>query len=199
MFNTRQSHSIANLLSTLFICFVFTCLGCGTDAKPSYFTNILRDESDMDALAKCLTKEPEIGTEDITVTVNKKCLIDLSNTDHGNTNPTFAEILRNPEAYLDRLLEFEAVIKDVSDRKDSLKLYTNDPDIEFEIRSDGTDIYTATDKGEPVPIESHKKYKLKCRIYQVEVNVDWGAKLRIRAKLAVSSDKKLLHPPILVE
>ena len=56
---------------------------------------------------------PVEDADTITVKADKQCLIDLSGRDTSDPNihPTFAQIIGNPELYMDKLLTFEAVIK----------------------------------------------------------------------------------------
>ena len=70
----------------LLVCTAVILIGCGTDTKPSYFTNILRSDADIDALAGCLTEIPEIDGDTITVKSNIPCLSELSNGDTVDPN-----------------------------------------------------------------------------------------------------------------
>ena len=90
---------------------LFILIGCGTDVKPTYFTNMLKDESDIDRLSECLAETPQTDGEYITIKASKPCLVDLSKRDttDPNVDATFSEILQNPEKYIDQMVTFEAI------------------------------------------------------------------------------------------
>lgn len=99
--------TIFALLITVFVS------ACGTDVKPTYFTNMFRDEGDIDRLSECLAETPEDMGDTITVTANKQCLIDLSKRDttDPNMDATFSEILQNPKSILVRLWSLRRFLK----------------------------------------------------------------------------------------
>ena len=188
--------SMAELL-LLTLCFL---TGCGTDVKPSALIGIVRDPGDIDELSACLSDDPQIGDEQVVLTLDKQCLVDFSNLDgdHPKVEPTFDDILKNPEAYLDRLVTFEAVIKEVGGRH--LGLYTNDLSVKFTIHTDGAAVYYLDSEGEEQAVEPHVKYRFRCRIYEMSKSADWDAGAwRINAKFIVSTSKKIVHPPEKVE
>ena len=180
---------------------ILTVVGCGTDVKPTTFVGILRDPGDVDELSACLSEEPAIDDKTVAITLNKQCLVDFSNRDQTDPTlaPSFAEIVANPEAYMDRLLTFEAVVKKAWERQDGVELYTNDVDLRFYIRTHGATLYQLNEEGEEVPLTPNETYRFKCRIYYLSKNVDRGRVWEINAEFIVSQSKKILHPPKLVE
>ena len=64
------------------LCFcacLFCVVGCGTDANPSYFLDMLKAPEEASVVAECLT-EPFIDEgETFSIRINKQCLVDLSN------------------------------------------------------------------------------------------------------------------------
>ena len=183
--------------------FVFLALlavGCGTDVKPTAFVDILRDPSDADELSACLSEEPAIDDKTVMVTLDKQCLVDFSNEDQVDPNlaPSFAEIVANPEVYMDKLLTFEAVIKKLHGH-DNLEVYTNDPDLRFYIRSHGAPLYRLGAEGEEVPLEPNENYRFRCRIYELQKHADRGRVWEVQSEFLVSTSKKIIHLPELVE
>lgn len=182
--------------------FVFLALlavGCGTDVKPTAFVDILRDPSDVDELSACLSEEPTIDDKAVQITLDKQCLIDFSTADQTDPSlaPSFAEIVANPEAYMDKLLTFEAVMKKF--HWDDVELYTNDPDIRFIVRTHGAQLYRIDAEGEEVPLEPNETYRFKCRIYELKRHADWGRTWEVNAEFIISTNKKIIHLPELVE
>ena len=179
---------------------MFTSIGCGTDVKPTTFVDILRDPSDADELSACLSEEPTINDKTVTITLDKQCLVDFSNQDQTDPTlaPSFAEIVANPEAYMDKLLTFEAVVKKMHG-SDNVELYTNDPDVRFFIYTHGAQLYRLDAEGEEVPLEPNEVYRFKCRIYELQKQADRGRVWEVRAEFIVSTNKKILHLPELVE
>ena len=184
-------------LVLLALCFL---TGCGTDVKPSALIGIVRDPGDIDELSACLAEDPRIGDEQVVVTLDKQCLVNFSNLDgdHPKTQPLLDDILKSPEAYLDRLVTFEAVIKKVGTHH--LELYTDDLGIRFTIHTDGANVYYFDAEGEEQPVEAHIKYRFRCRIYELTKSADWhGGAWTINARFIVSTNKKIVHPPEPVE
>lgn len=186
------------VFSILGIVLVSFTIGCGTDLKPTAFTSIISD-SDIDELSACLTEEPELSDETISLTLNNQCLVDFSNRDQvdPNLSPSFAEIVADPEKYMDKLLTFEAVTKKVSDR--TVELYTNDRNLRFNIHTHGAALYRLDEEGEEVPIEPNETYRFRCRIYHYETRADSGQLWTVNAEFIVSTSKKIIHLPELVE
>ena len=186
----------------LFSCFtiILTVVGCGTDIKPSAFVNVLSDPGDIDELSTCLSKEPTIDDKTVAITLDKQCLVDFSNQDQTDPSlaPSFAEIVANPEAYMDKLLTFEAVPKKV-DLNRYVELYTNDIDLRFYIHTHGAQLYRLDEEGEEVPIEPNEVYRFKCRIYNLHKNIDRGRAWTVDAEFIVSTSKKIIHLPELVK
>ena len=179
---------------------IFAFLGCGTDTRPGYFIDMFRDAEDIDRLSECLSEMPVEDTDTITVKADKQCLIDLSlrNTSDPNVDATFAQIIGNPEHYMDRLLTFEAVIKKLHGT-DRVEVYTNDPDMRFYIGSHGVPLYRLDAEGEEVPLEPNETYQFKCRIYEMKKHADWGRVWEVNAEFIVTQNKKIIYPPELVE
>ena len=178
-------------------------VGCGTDVKPTAFIDILADPSDADELSLCLTKEPTLDNKTVGLTLDKQCLIDFSNRDVTDPNlaSSFASILANPEAYLDRILTFEAVIKKHSVAR-YVELYTNNVNQRFFIYTDGAVLYSLSADGEKVEIIPNSKYRFTCRIEKLEKNIDRGNHWVITAEFIVSeskTQKEILHPPVPVK
>lgn len=187
----------------LSVCVAVILVGCGTDTKPSYFTNIIRSDTDIDALAACLTETPEIDGDTVIVKSNIPCLTELSNEntiDPSDLNKilTVSDILRNPEAYMDRLLTVDGVVKKLQ-HNDSPELFTNDLRYRFEIDTQGAELYTLDADGEQVPLEVGELYRFRCRIRQLQKNVDWGDRWEIKAEFIVSEHKKIIYPPEKIE
>ncbi len=189
----RTSVLILLLLSILY----FT--GCGTDVKPTSFIDIVRDPSDIDELAACLADEPEVTDKQVTLTLEKQCLIDFSKRDQTDPNlaPSFAEIVANPEMYMDKLLTFEAVTKKV-DISRNVELYTDDADLRFYINTHGAPLYRLDEEGEEVPILPNETYRFTCRIYEITRHANWGRTREVKAEFIVSTSKKIIHLPELV-
>ena len=175
-------------------------VGCGTDVKPSTFIGIVRDGSDIDDLSACLSDTPEVDDKQIKITLDKQCLIDFSQQDQTDPNlaPSFAEIVRNPEIYMDRLLTFEAVLKKVHSLH-HIELYTNDNDLRFYIHTHGASLYRLDEEGEEVPLQPNETYRFKCRIFEFKKHVDHGRVWEANAEFIVSTNKKIIHLPELVE
>ena len=186
----------------LFSCFtiILTVVGCGTDIKPTAFVDVLRDPGDIDELSACLSEEPTIDDKTVAITLDKQCLVDFSNQDQTDPSlaPSFAEILANPEAYMDKLLTFEAVAKKIDPNR-KVELYTNDIDLRFYIQTHGAQLYRLDAEGEEVPIEPNETYRFKCRIYQLRRHVDWGRVWEIDAEFIISTNKNIIHLPELVK
>lgn len=183
--------TIFALLITVFVS------ACGTDVKPTYFTNMFRDEGDIDRLSECLAETPEDAGDTIIVTADKQCLIDLSKRDTAdpNVDATFSEILQNPEAYLGKLVEFEAVFEKYLYGGDRIRLVTNEPDLIFEILGRGKEIYVLDADGEESPLQPYKRYKFRCRIYEIKKHVDLTGAWQISAEFIIFDDKEIASPP----
>ena len=189
------------MLKTPFIYIVvFTILfsmGCGTDVKPNYFIGMFRNESDIDRLASCLSETPQIDADgNIVITADQQCLIDLSNQDttDPNLNVTFTEILNDPVAYLDRIVIFEAITKEV--KSSYYELYTNRNLMDFRIHIHDADVYTLDEDGEEVRILENQKYEFTVRLYRIEIddNKNW----KIVSELIVTDEKEVIHQPLRV-
>lgn len=186
------------ILPVIFV--VSAVVGCGTDVKPTTFIDIVRAPSDIDMLSGCLSDEPAIDDKQITLTLEKQCLIDFSKANQTDPTlaPSFAEIVANPEIYMDKLLTFEAVLKKISGHH-NVELYTNDIDLRFYIHTHGASLYRLDEEGEEVPLEPNETYRFKCRIYEYKKHADWGRTWEVHSEFIVSTTKKIIHPPELVE
>ena len=175
-------------------------VGCGTDVKPTTFVDIVRDHSDIDTLSGCLSSNPQVDEKTITLTLEKQCLIDFSKQDKTDPSlaPSFAEIVANPEMYMDKLLTFEAVLKKIH-HHNNVELYTNDLDLRFYITTHGAPLYRLDEEGEEVPLQPNETYRFKCRIYEFKKHVDWGRTWEVQSEFIVSTSKKIIHLPELVE
>lgn len=186
----------------LFSCFtiILTVVGCGTDVKPTAFVDILRDPTDADELSACLSEDPVVGDATVQLTLDKQCLVDFSNQDQTDPSlaPSFAEVVANPEAYMDKLLTFEAVAKRVDPNR-NVELYTNDINLRFYIHTQGAQLYRLDADGEEVPIEPNETYRFTCRIYNMHKNIDRGSVWTVDSEFLVSTNKKIIHLPELVE
>ena len=184
----------------IYLFIILTVVGCGTDVKPTAFVDILRDPTDADALSACLSEEPTVNDETVAITLDKQCLVDFSNQDPTDPSlaPSFAEIVANPEAYMDKLLTFEAIPKKVDPNR-NVELYTNDIDLRFYIHTHGAQLYRLDEEGEEIPIEPNEIYRFKCRIYNMYKNIDRGRTWIVDAEFIVSTSKKIIHLPELVE
>ena len=58
----------------LLVCAAAVLVSCGTDTKPSYFTNIVRSDADIDALTACLTETPQVDGDTLTIKSSIPCL-----------------------------------------------------------------------------------------------------------------------------
>ena len=182
------------------ILLILATIGCGTDVKPTTFVDILRDPSDVDELSACLSEEPTIDDKTVKITLEKQCLVDFSTADQTDPTlaPSFAEIVANPGIYMDKLLTFEAVVKKIHDWGPRVELYTN-TNIRFYIHTHGAPLHRLDEEGEEVPIEPNETYRFKCRIYELKRHADWGRMWEVNAEFIVSTNKKILHLPVLVE
>ena len=183
----------------LWIFIMSSVIGCGTDVKPTAFIDIVRDRSNIDDLSACLSDEPEVDDKQIKITLDKQCLIDFSQQDRTDPNltPSFAEIVGNVEIYMDKLLTFEAVVKKIHGSS-PVELYTNS-DMRFYIYTHGAPLYRLDAEGEEVPIQPNETYRFKCRIYEYKKHADWGRTWEVRAEFIVSTNKKIIYLPELVE
>lgn len=178
---------------------IVSIIGCGTDVKPNYFIGMFRDEGDIDRLSTCLSTIPEIDNEgNIIITVNSKCLTDLSKRDTSDPNieVVFSEILNDPEQYLDKIVTFEAVTKAIHHGY-TLELYTNRKARRFYISSYGADIVTLDDEGEEVDIEFNHRYTFIGRIY--EIKIDARGLWTIYSAFIITQDKDIIYKPISVK
>ncbi|MDE0636175.1 MAG: hypothetical protein OXI43_10055 [Candidatus Poribacteria bacterium] len=121
---------------------------------------------------------------------------------------SFSKVLKTPQNYVrgntGALLEFEAVVKRVTDR--SVILETNNELIAFVISEyRPIDIYGGgpLQKGEVANVHPHHKYSFRCWINGMRLNlIPGGGKTRmiIYAYFILTSDyMQMLYPPILVE
>ena len=185
----------------LSVCVAVILVGCGTDTKPSYFTSIIRSNTDIDALAACLTETPQVDGDTITIKSNIPCLTKLSNSDTVDPNKeilSVSDILVNPEYYMDRLLTVDGVVKKFHSG-DSPELVTNDLQYRFIISTHGAELYTLNADGEQVPLEIGELYRFRCRIEELRKHVDYGGRWEIKAEFIVSEHKKIIYPPEKVE
>ena len=172
---------------------------CGTDVKPNYFIGMFRNSSDIDRLSTCLNSMPVVDDQDnITITANSQCLVDLSKRDTSDPNMdvSYTEILNDPEAYMDRILTFEAVVKRMHGSS-SPELYTNRKDIEFHITGHGSDLFWIDEEGEEQDIIENEKYRFQCRIYEIKINT--SGRWRIQSEFIISSSKQIVYPPVPID
>lgn len=183
-----------------FVFLTLLAVGCGTDVKPTAFVDILRDPNDADELSACLSTDPTIDDKTITITLDKQCLVDFSNENQVDPSLalSFAEIIANPEIYMDKLLTFEAVVKKLH-YGSNVELYTNNRDLRFFIRTHGAPLYRLDKEGEEVPIQANEAYLFKCRLYEFKTHADWGRVWELNAEFIISTNKKIIYPPELVE
>ena len=126
--------------------------------------------------------------------------IGVSKPDTSDPNVTlsFTEVLNDPEIYIDKVLTFEAVVKQTRYRS-NVELYTNKKLRQFSITTHGAHLHSIGENGEEVEILPNEKYRFKCRIY--EIKIDQHSMWDIRAEFIISDDsdeKKILHQPELV-
>lgn len=117
------------------------------------------------------------------------------NTSDPNVALSFTEILNDPETYIDKVLTFEAVVKHTR-YGSNVELYTNRKLRQFSITTHGADLHSIDENGEEVEIFPNKKYRFKCRIY--EITIDQHSIWDIQAEFIVSDEKEILHQPELV-
>lgn len=175
--------------------FIIVIIGCDTNVKPTFFSNLLRDPGDIDDLSSCLSGIPVVDENGIiTISADVQCLDDLSNRDDSDPNLSvaFSKILDDPERYMDRLLTFEATLKDY--HHGWYRLYTNRKDRSFLIHSQGVEIELVDDENNVYPIPPNERYVFKCTIYEIKIlpTGHW----QIEARFAVTESKKLVHPPV---
>jgi len=182
----------------IFVIATLFSIGCGTDVKPNYFIGMFRDRGDIDRLSECLVETPSVDGDIITIKADSPCLADLSNRDTSDPNMdiTFSGILNDPEAYMDRLLTFEAIVKKVS-QSQYLLLYTNRKDRRFHITTHGAPLHWIDEEGEERDIVPNQKYQFKCRIYEIKIETTglWN----MNAEMLITVDKKLIFPPVPVQ
>lgn len=178
---------------------VLSIIGCGTDAKPTYFMNMFRDDGEINRLSECLVEPPQVDDKTITVISDKQCLVDLSNTDTTDPNieASFTEILNDPIIYLDRIVTFDALVKRVHGSGHHFELYTNRRLMDFHIRSHGADVFIINAKGEEIDLVKNQRYKFQVRIYEIGINdnANWS----INSEFIISEDKKVIHQPVVAE
>ena len=117
------------------------------------------------------------------------------NTSDPNVALSFTEILNDPETYIDKVLTFGAVVKRTR-YGSNVELYTNRKLRQFSITTHGADLHSIDENGEEVEILPNKKYRFKCRIY--EIKIDQHGIWDIQAEFIVSDEKEILHQPELV-
>lgn len=150
----------------LVICATLLFVSCGTDTKPSYFTNIVRSDADIDALAGCLTETPEVDGDTLIVKSNIPCLTELSNGDTVDPSKldepvTVSDILVDPEYYMDRLITVDGIVKKFH-YDDTPELFTNHLQYRFYISTHGAELYTLDAADEQVPLEIGELYRFRC-------------------------------------
>ena len=185
----------------LLVCAAMILVSCGTDTKPSYFTNIVRSDADIDALAGCLIETPQVDGDTVIVKSSIPCLTELSNG--GTVDPneilSVSDILRDPEAYMDRLITVDGVIKAFHGGDKTPELFTNDAQYKFHIHTHGAELYTLDADGEEVPLKVGELYRFRCRIHALVKNLNHGSHWNIDAEFIVSQHKKIIYPPEKVE
>ena len=190
----KQAISIFTL-ATLLILAGSVFVGCGTDAKPTYFISMFRDEGDINRLSECLTEPPQVDDKTVVIKSDKQCLVDLSNTETSDPNieASFTEILNDPIIYLDKIVTFTATIKNIRGNGHDIDLYTNRNLMDFKIYSHGADVFIFNEKGEEIDLVKNQKYKFQVRIYRIEIddNANWA----IKSEFIISEDKKVIHQP----
>lgn len=124
--------------------------------------------------------------------------IGVSKRDTSDPNVTlsFAEVLNDPEIYIDKVLTFEAVVKHTR-YGSNVELYTNKKFRLFSITTRGADLHSIDENGEEVEIFPNQKYRFKCRIY--EIKIDQHGIWDIQAEFITSDEKEILHQPELVK
>lgn len=185
-------------LTILFLLLV----GCDTDVKPTYFYDMFRDDNDINRLSDCLI-ETQIDEDMLTIKTDIPCLSDLSNRDTSDPyiDASFSEILDEPDFYMDKIVSFEATVKNVSlSYIDNVDLYTNRTDISFNItaESSNVDLYILDEEGEEQDLENGVKYKFTCRITRITINQTghW----EVKAEFILSNDgETIVILPELVE
>ena len=156
-------------IPVFFLCvFVVSVIfaGCGTDAKPSYFTNMLKEPSEVDRLSECLAAQPQINGDTLTIESNIPCLVELSKRDvvglgEQPIDTDLANILKDPEAYLGKVLMFEAT--GIEWHHPQLELFTNQVNracyLNFQNSNFRNKVFTLDNKGEKEKIVPGVAYK----------------------------------------
>jgi len=188
----------------LTVSIVYTILlvsGCGTDARPSYFTNMFIDERDIDKLSNCLMETPSVDGKVLTIKVDADCLVALSGTDEELTGPhievSYADLLNNPVNYLGRLVTFEAYVKSAGSAK-PITLYTDRSDIDFEIDRQGKAVYVMKNGNlTREKVQHNAKYRFTCKMTEVRITED--RRHHILAEFILTTDRKIIHNPIYIE
>ena len=177
---------------------VLGIIGCGTDAKPTYFMNLFRDDGEINRLSECLVESPQVDDTTITIKSDKQCLVDLSNRDTSDPNieASFTEILNDPVAYLDKIVTFTATVKYANSHGD-IELYTNRRLMDFWIYSHGADVFILDEEGEEISLVQNQKYKFQVYISGIQINDDTN--WTIKSNFIVSEDKEVVHQPIIAE
>ena len=116
-------------------------------------------------------------------------------TSDPNVTLSFTKILNDPETYMDKVLTFEAVVKSTRYRS-NVELYTNNKLRQFSITAHGAALHRIDENGEEVEIFPNKKYRFKCRIY--EIKIDQHGIWDIQAEFIISDEEEILHQPELV-
>ena len=117
-------------------------------------------------------------------------------TSDPNVTLSFTEVLNNPETYIDKILTFEAVVKHTN-HGSNVELYTNKKLRQFSITTHRAGLHSIDENGEEVETLPNKKYRFKCRIY--EIKIDQHGIWDIRAEFIVSDEIEILYQPELVE
>ncbi|MDE0636154.1 MAG: hypothetical protein OXI43_09945 [Candidatus Poribacteria bacterium] len=189
-----------NLLCCLFLFVVlFITNGCGTDVKPTYFSNVFKDPNELDRLSDCVN-DMELATDDdeVVVYANIPCLIELSKRhtsipDEPVIDTSLAEILDNPEAYVGKILTFEATPKKWGPNH-HLELYTDRID-----RFCNIDFHYSTYARNIVGVEPKLDTKYKWLGMEIDLITVNNRGFRTVTFGFIVRDGKSLYKPILVE
>ena len=110
-------------------------------------------------------------------------------------NPSFSDMLENPELYIDRILTFDAVVKSVDKVNNIVELRTKDPKKLFFVVGREVTVYGQTFRGKRIFIEPTGDYEFYCRIFEVQKYADDA--VIIQAEFIISNDE-IVNPPVII-
>lgn len=88
-----------------------TCLGCGTDVKPSAISGVFSSEAVMDDVSNCIVAPPIIDENEntVTITADNDCLISV--VERLEDPVSISDIVKSPPRYVGKEVTFTAEVE----------------------------------------------------------------------------------------